>query len=129
MNTASPAESSKLTPDEAAAVTKFVDAVNSGEIVPLARLFAADAQVNDQLRNFWGLDAIAAWLQREIVGEHVKLNVQGVRKHYDAVIVGAEMSGDFDATGMDKPLAVDLYFTMRSEQIVRLLVLLSRAEA
>ena len=73
--------------------------------------------------------AIAAWLQREIVGEHVKLNVQGVRKHYDAVIVGAEMSGDFDATGMDKPLAVDLYFTMRSEQIVRLLVLLSRAEA
>jgi len=126
MNTHLPSETSDLTSTEAAAVADLVRAVNGGEHVPLTHLFAADAQVNDQLRNFWGLDAISDWLKREIVDEHVKLEVRSIRKHYDVVILDAEMSGDFAAAGLPQPLVVDIYVTVHDAKVVRLLILLVR---
>jgi hypothetical protein len=128
MDTNLPSATSHLAPTEAAAVTDFVMAVNGGKHLFLSSLFAADAQVNDQLRNFWGSDAISDWLKQEIVDEHVKLTVRSVRKHYDVVILDAEMSGDFAATGLPQPLTVDMYITVHDAKIVRLLILLVRNE-
>lgn len=126
MNIHPASEVSDLTSTEAAAVADLVTAVNGGEHALLSSLFAADAQVNDQLRNFWGLDAISGWLKEEIVDENVKLAVRSVRKHYDVVILDAEMSGDFAAAGLPQPLAVDIYVTVHEAKIVRLLILLAR---
>ena len=118
-----------LAADESAAVAGFFRATNAGELAPLAALFADDAQVNDQLRNFWGRDEIASWLQREIVGEKVELRALGIRKHYDVVMVNTEIHGDFETPRVAQPMVFDLHFTVRGARIVRLLVLLARADA
>lgn len=119
-------EQPELTPGEAAIVAEFVGCLNGGDLDALADLFVEDAHVNDQLRNFWGRDAITGWLERELIGEHVKLGVRRVRKHYGTVIVDAGMTGDFAVTGIPQPLGVDLHLTIQGDRIVRLLVLLAR---
>ncbi len=112
--------------EELALVAAFVRATNAGELAALEALFAADALVNDQLRNFWGIQEIRAWLEREIVGERVALKVLRVRKHYDAIIATAEISGEFETPRLPQPMTVDLHFTLQDARIVRLLVLLAR---
>lgn len=116
----------RLTAEEDAVVTEFVRATNTRQQAALAALFAPDAQVNDQLRNFWGTAAITGWLATEIVGEQVELSVLGIRKHHDAVIVTTEIRGDFEAPRVPQPMIFDLYFTVAGGKIVRLLVLLAR---
>ncbi len=110
-------------------VAKFVGATNDGQLRSLETLFARDALVNDQLRNFWGIQDIAAWLDREIVGEKVQLTILRIRKHYEAIIVAAEIRGEFEAAGLPQPMKVDLYFTVHDSKIVRLLVLLARDDS
>ncbi len=112
--------------EELAVVAEFIRATNAGDLAALVGLFAADAQVNDQLRNFWGLAEIAPWLEAEIVDERVALKPLSVRKHYDAVIVAAEIRGAFEAPRLPQPMMVDLHFTLQGTRIVRLLVLLAR---
>ncbi len=118
-----------LAADERAAAIAFVQATNAHELETLAALFADDALVNDQLRNFWGRDAITSWLAREIVGEKIELEARKVGKHYGVVMVNAEIRGDFEAPRVARPMVVDLHFTVRDARIVRLLVLLERADA
>src|SRR5580765_2404956 len=114
--------------DELAVISEFVRATNAGEPNQLAALFSQDAQVNDQLRNFWGLDEIASWIGREIVGEQVKLDPIGLKKHYDVVILDAEMTGNFETSQASRPLVFDLHFTVQNAKIIRLLVLLARQD-
>ena len=117
-----------LSHDELAVVNAFLHALDANDLVTLVRLFAPDAQVNDQLRNFWGRDEIALWLDREIIGAKVRLVPRDVRKHYDVVLVTAEISGNFEAPPLAQPMVVDLHFTVRGSGIVRLLVLLARTD-
>jgi len=115
----------KPSPDELVVVSEFVRATNAGELARLLVLFAQDAQVNDQLRNFWGLDEIAAWIGREIIGEQTRLNAVSVRKHYDVVILNAEITGNFETPRVSHPMIFDLYFTVQDARIIRLLILLA----
>ena len=114
--------------EELSVVAEFIKATNAGDLATLAALFADDAQVNDQLRNFWGRAEIASWLEREIVGEKVELDASDIKRHYDMVIVNAEMRGDFEMPRVSRPMVFDLYFAVREAKIVRLLVLLVRAD-
>jgi hypothetical protein len=41
--------------------------------------FAGDALVNDNRREFWGTDAIRAWLDREIIGDTYYFTVRDDR--------------------------------------------------
>ena len=115
-----------LLSEERALVEDFVNATNAADLAALTGLFAADAHVNDQLRNFWGLVDIRHWLEREIVGARIQLNVLRIRKHYDSVIGVAEISGAFEAPRTGVPMVIDLIFTVRAQRIVRLLILLAR---
>ncbi len=112
--------------EELVVVAEFVRATNAGELASLAALFATDAQVNDQLRNFWGIAEITAWLDREIIGERIELTMLRIRKHYDVVIVAAEIRGEFETPRVPQPMTIDLNFTILGSSIVRLLVLLAR---
>ena len=114
--------------DELAVVAEFIKATNSGDLATLVALFAEDAQVNDQLRNFWGRAEIASWLEHEIVGEKVELDASDIKRHHDMVIVNAEMRGDFEMPRVSQRMVFDLYFAMREGKIVRLLILLVRAD-
>ena len=104
----------------------FVDAVNAFDADRLIDLFAEDAHVNDQLRDFWGKDAIASWIRREIVGERFCIDVIEARLHFDDLILSAEVGGDFDKTGLPSPLTLNFIFSFFDEKIVRLLILVTR---
>ena len=129
MNTTLLLQRSGLTANESAVVSEFVNHVNSEALSPLVSLFAVDAHVNDQLRNFWGLDSITDWLKHEIVGDQVRMAVRSVRKHYDVVILEVEMSGDFAVAGALQPVVVDCHFTLHGAKIIRLLMLLARQDS
>ena len=112
--------------EELIVVAEFVRATNAGELASLRALFALNAQVNDQLRNFWGIEEITSWLEKEIVDEQVVLKLLRIKKHYEVVIASAEIRGAFETPRMPQPMTIDLNFTVHGSKIVRLLVLLVR---
>jgi hypothetical protein len=104
----------------------FVEAVNAFDAERLLGLFAEDAHVNDQLRDFWGKEAIGDWIRREIVGERFCMEVIEARVHFGDLILSAEVGGEFDKTGLPSPLVLNFLLTFYEGKIVRLLVLVTR---
>ena len=54
-----------------APVQGYIDASNAFDGDALIDWFADDALVTDTRREFWGKQAIRAWLDREIIGDKV----------------------------------------------------------
>jgi len=104
-------------------IADFVAAVNDSNESALVQMFARDALVNDQLRDFWGRRAIEAWIRDEVVGERLRLTVLMVVKHFGDFVMTAHVDGDFDKTGLPDPMALNLYFTLHQGLIARLIVL------
>jgi ketosteroid isomerase-like protein len=77
-------------------VAAFVNATNVGNLQALLATFVDDALVNDQLRDYWGKDAITKWAEQDIVGEGITMDVTGVVIHYSHAIVTAHIDGNFD---------------------------------
>jgi len=55
-------------------VAEHIDAVNAMDTDRIVDTFAADAYVNDNRREFVGLDAIRRWVDRELVGDKVTIH-------------------------------------------------------
>lgn len=89
----------------------------------LVGLFAPEALVNDQLRDFWGLAAISAWLATEVVGAGLQLTVRVAVRHFEDIVLTAEVAGDFDKTGLPTPLLLDFHFSIDAGLICRLIIL------
>lgn len=117
-------------PDQSVAegeiVISFVDAINSADAGRLTDFFAADAHVNDQLRDFWGKAAISNWIQREIVGERLQVEILEARRHYGDLILSTQVTGDFDKTGIPDPLILNFIFSFSDAKIIRLIILMTR---
>ncbi|MES2106271.1 MAG: nuclear transport factor 2 family protein [Pseudomonadota bacterium] len=107
-------------------VVSFVDAVNDYDANRLIDLFAEDAHVNDQLRDFWGKASIGNWIRREIVGERFCMDVIEARMHFGDLILSANVDGDFDKTGLPSPLILSFIFSLSDGKIARLLILMTR---
>ena len=107
-------------------VVSFVEAVNDFDADRLIGLFALDAHVNDQLRDFWGKAAIGNWIHREIVGERFCMEVLEARRHFGDLILSAKVGGDFDKTGLPDPLILNFIFAFCDGKIARLLILVTR---
>jgi hypothetical protein len=97
-----------------------VNAFDENAIVPT---FADDALVNDARREFWGSDAIRRWVAKEMVGDKVALEVTEVIDHYGDTIVRARYDGEYDKTNLPDELILTNYFTVRDNQIVRMIVI------
>jgi hypothetical protein len=111
-------------------VTGFVRFVNEGDIASASSLFAEDGLVNDQLRNFWGREAIGKWLERDIFAMRVQLEITEERRHYGVTTLTAEITGEFEGLALETaPMVVELHFTMSKSKIARLLILLVRDDA
>jgi hypothetical protein len=104
-------------------VQGYITAGNAFDADAMAEVFAADALVNDDRREFWGRDAIRAWIDREVVGAKVTMAVTATEEHYGDVIVHAALDGEFDKTGLPDPLILTHYFTVRDDHIVRLMII------
>jgi len=106
-----------------APVQGYITASNAFDGDALIGWFAADAFVNDARREFWGQDAIRGWLDREVIGDKVTMDVTASSEHYGDVIVHAVMDGEFDKTGLPDPLILTHYFTVRDSRITRLIII------
>jgi hypothetical protein len=113
--------------DIPAPVAAYIAATNAFDADALIGCFAEGALVNDQLRDYWGLDAIKAWAKREIIGDKVTMVVVEVVQHFEDTIVTAHVDGDYDKTGLPGPLALAFHFTVVADKIVRLIILNNRA--
>jgi ketosteroid isomerase-like protein len=107
-------------------IAAFVEATNSFDLERLMLLFADDALVNDQLRDYWGKAAIKDWAEQDIIGERLTIAVTNVVRHYDNFIVTADIDGNFDKRGLPEPLVVAFYFTPHHDLIIQLIILRNR---
>jgi len=109
-----------------APVAAYVEATNSFDAESLLACFADESLVNDQLRDYWGLGAIRAWIQREVIGVRLTMKVVKVVQHFGDAIVTAEMDGDYDKAGLPVPLVLAFHFALRADKIVQLIILNNR---
>jgi hypothetical protein len=104
-------------------VAEHIEAVNSFDEDAIVATFAADALVNDARREFWGTDAIRTWVAKEMVGDHVTIEVTEVIDHHGLAVVRGRYDGDFDKTNLPDELILTNYFTVRSGKIDTLIVI------
>jgi hypothetical protein len=104
-------------------VAEHIAAVNAFDLDAIISTFAQDALVNDARREFWGADAIRRWVSKEMIGDHVTLQVIDVIEHYDTTIVRARYDGDYDKTNLPDELIMTNYITTHNDKIVSLIVI------
>jgi ketosteroid isomerase-like protein len=112
-----------------APVLAYIAATNNFDIDALMATFAEDALVNDHRNEFVGRDMIRDWAQREIVGDHVTMQVTGATCRGNAVAVTANIDGNFDKTGLPAPLVLTFYFSVSGERIVQLVIVHNKPTA
>ena len=105
------------------AVANHIHAINLCDLTALLATFVDDALVNDQLTEYWGKEAIAAWAARDIIGERLTLKVVKAVRHYGHSIITAHAGGSFDKRGLPDPLILALYFSLYDNRIVQLIIL------
>ena len=106
-----------------AVVAAHIAAVNAQDEDAIMATFADDALVNDARREFWGAEAIRRWVAREMVGDHVTIEITDVLEHRGDTIVRGRYDGTFDKTNLPDELILTNYFTVRDGKIVRLIVI------
>src|ERR1700756_4303230 len=65
-------------------VAEHIDAINAGDTDRAVATFAEDAYVNDNRREFVGIDAIRRWVTNEVVANKVTIDVREVLDVGDA---------------------------------------------
>jgi ketosteroid isomerase-like protein len=108
------------------AVASYVKASNAADADAFLGVFTDDALVNDIQREFWGRAAIGKWVEREIFGPKVTMEIVRAVDHYGDAIVTAKLDGTYDKTGLPDPLVLTFYFTLRGDKIARLIILLNK---
>jgi hypothetical protein len=102
----------------------YVRAVNDSDSDAIVATFADDALISDAHREIRGIEAIRAFVAKEIVGDNVTMDVTDVVEHHGDTIVRAAYDGDFDNTGLPIPLILANYFSVRDNKIVSLITIL-----
>jgi hypothetical protein len=104
-------------------VTEYIEASNTFDGDRMIAAFSDDALVNDAKREFWGTEAIKRWLDKEVVGDRVTMDVTNVVEHYDQIIVAARMDGDFDKSKLPDEIILTHYFTLSEDKITTLIII------
>src|SRR5882757_5431677 len=107
-------------------VADHVAAVNAFDTDGIVATFAEDAYVNDNRREIAGIDAIRRWVEKEMVGDKVTIDVREVVEHYGDIIVRAAYDGEYDKTNLPQELILSNYFSIRDGKIVSLAVIFNQ---
>lgn len=110
-------------------ITDHVVAYNTHDPDAMIATFAPDALVNDMQREFVGREAIRAWADKEIFGDNVTLAVERAYEQHGNIILHCRVDGDYAKTNLPDPLILTFYFSIRSDQITQLIILLNKAAA
>ena len=98
-------------------------AINAFDTDAIMATFAPDALVYDAQREFWGNDAIRAWVAKEIVGARVTIAVTEVREHRGTTIVRGRYDGTYDKSKLPPgDLILTNYFRVADGKIDELYV-------
>jgi hypothetical protein len=87
-------------------VAEHIEAINAGDIDRTAATFVHDAYINDNRREFIGIDAIHDWVAHEVVSQKVTIDVHDVFDQYGDTVVRLAYDGAFDKTGLPEEIAV-----------------------
>jgi hypothetical protein len=104
-------------------IADHIRAVNAFDTDAIVATFAEDAYVNDNRREITGSSAIRRWVEKEMVGDKVTLDVREVVGHYGDTIVRAAYDGEYDKTSLPDELIMSNYFSVRDGKIVSLAVI------
>ncbi|MGH3291226.1 MAG: nuclear transport factor 2 family protein [Trebonia sp.] len=104
-------------------VADYLAAVNAFDLDGMVATFAPDAYVNDARREISGIDAIRRWAEKEMIGDHVTMEVREVVDHHGETIVRSRYDGTYDKTNLPAELVMSDYFTVRDGKIVSLKVI------
>jgi hypothetical protein len=125
-----PADTERTRSDMATELTgviaDHIRAVNAFDTDAVVATFARDAYVNDNHREIAGIAAIRRWVETEMVGDKVTLDVREVVDHYGDTIVRAAYDGEYDKTNLPDELIMSNYFSVRDGKIVSLAVIRNR---
>ena len=107
-------------------VAEHIRAINAFDSDAIVATFAKDAYVNDNKREIVGIEAIRRWIEKEIVGDHVTIEVREVLDHYGDTIVRGVYDGDYDKTNLPRELILSNYFKVRDGKIVSLIIIFNQ---
>jgi hypothetical protein len=108
-------------------VADHLRGVNSFDVDAVMATFADDAIVNDARREIRGRDAIRRWVAKEIVGDHVTIELLEVSDHYGDVVTRGRYDGDYDKSALPGgELVMSSYFAIRDGRIVTLAIINNR---
>jgi ketosteroid isomerase-like protein len=114
---------SSVTTELPPVVAEHFAAVNAFDTDRIVNTFAPDAYVNDAQREIRGAEAIRKFMDKEIVADHVTMEVREVTDHYGDIIVRAKWDGSYDKTGLPDELVVTSYFAVRDGKITSLAII------
>ena len=117
---------SSITTELPPIVGEHIAAVNAFDTDRIVATFAPDAYVNDNRREIWGAEAIRKFMDREIVGNQVTMEVREVIDHYGDIIVRSRWDGTYDKTNLPDELVVTSYFATRDGKITRLAIIVNQ---
>jgi ketosteroid isomerase-like protein len=107
-------------------IADHIAAVNAFDTEAIVATFAPDAYVNDARRQIDGIEAIRRWIEKEMVGDRVTMEVLQVVDHYGDTIVRARYDGTYDKTDLPDELVMSNYFSVRQGKIVSLAVIFNQ---
>jgi hypothetical protein len=110
-------------------VAEHIAAVNAFDLDAIMATFADDAYVNDARREFVGTVAVRRWVEREMVGDHVTIDVREVLDHYGDTVVRGVYDGTFDKSNLPDEIVLSNYFSVRDGRIVSLVVIRNQPAA
>jgi hypothetical protein len=107
-------------------VAANIAATNAMDLEAAVATFSDDAYVNDARREFVGIDAVRAWLAKEMIGDHVTIDVREVLDHHGDTVVRGAYDGTFDKTNLPEEIVLSNYYSVRDGKIVSLVVINNR---
>jgi hypothetical protein len=102
-------------------IEQHIAAVNAGDLDALTATFDDDAYVTAE-GEARGIESVRALLAKELIDDHVKLDVRQVVDHHGDFIVRAKYDGTYDKTNLPDPLILTNYYSLRNGKIVTLVV-------
>ena len=73
-----------------------------------------------------GAAAIRRWLEKEIIGDSVTIEVREVLEHYGTTIVRGAYDGTYDKTNLPAELILTSYFNVVNGKIVSLMIIFNQ---
>lgn len=104
-------------------IETYFNSTSESEKSTFLSVFAKDAVLIDEGKEYKGLTQIAKWSEEYHFAYKLKLEVINVRERNTESIVTAKVDGDFDKTGLPDPFLLDFHFTVVNEKITRLEIL------